>query len=160
MKAYIAAPLFSQAEKDFNLTLDAMIHSLGITTYLPQRDGGEAARLVRQGLDEDAVRRQLFERDTRAVATCGLFVFVLDGRVPDEGACVELGMAYSLGKPCFGLQTDSRRFGGTDSNNLMIDYALGLRISHTVGELGEALLMWLDHPVDPERPALLVADPH
>ena len=46
MKAYIAAPLFSQAEKEFNVCVDAVVRSLGLDTYLPQRDGGEAARLV------------------------------------------------------------------------------------------------------------------
>ena len=41
-------------------------------------------------------------------------VFVLDGRVPDEGACVELGIAYGQkylrngGKLLVGLHTDTR----------------------------------------------------
>ena len=33
---------------------------------------------------------------------------VLDGRVPDEGACVELGMAYASGKRCYGIKSDAR----------------------------------------------------
>ena len=33
---------------------------------------------------------------------------VLDGRVPDEGACVELGIAYAKGKRCYGVKTDTR----------------------------------------------------
>ena len=37
-----------------------------------------------------------------------VLVMVLDGRVPDEGACVELGIAYALGKPCYGIRTDVR----------------------------------------------------
>ena len=39
------------------------------------------------------------------------------------------------GAVCFGLQTDSRRFGGTDSNNLMIDYSLNGGIARSVDEL-------------------------
>lgn len=124
MKAYIAAPLFCDAEKRFNLALDEAVRAAGLDTYLPQRDAGEATRLVRQGFDEHEVRSRIFDGDWAAVRACDMFVMLLDGRVPDEGACVELGMAYALGKPCFGVQTDSRRFGGTDSNNLMIDYAL------------------------------------
>lgn len=46
-------------------------------------DGGEAARLVRQGMDEHTVRRRLFDLDCAAVAECSLLVFVLDGRVPE-----------------------------------------------------------------------------
>ncbi|MGH3874890.1 MAG: nucleoside 2-deoxyribosyltransferase [Pseudonocardiaceae bacterium] len=139
MRAYIAAPLFSQAEKEFNLQVDAVARSLGLGTYLPQRDGGEAARLVRQGMDEHTVRLRLFELDCAAIAECAVFVFVLDGRVPDEGGCVELGMAFAYGKPCFGLQTDSRRFGGTDSNNLMIDYTLTGGIATSLDELADNL---------------------
>lgn len=143
MKAYLAAALFSQAEKEFNLRVDAVMRSLGLDTYLPQRDGGEAARLVRQGLDEHTVRQRLFDLDCAAIAECALFIVILDGRVPDEGACVELGMAFTRGKPCFGLQTDSRRFGGTDSNNLMIDYALTGGIAASLDELADNVRAYL-----------------
>jgi nucleoside 2-deoxyribosyltransferase len=139
VKAYIAAAMFSQAEKEFNLAVDAAICAAGLRTYLPQRDGGEAAALVRQGDDEDMVRRQIFNADRAAIRDCDVLVFILDGRVPDEGGCVELGMASALGKPCLGFQTDCRRFGGTDSNNLMIDYALDLGIARSVDQLTTAL---------------------
>ncbi|MGH3266537.1 MAG: nucleoside 2-deoxyribosyltransferase [Trebonia sp.] len=143
VKAYIAAPLFNDAEKAFNLQLADVLADVGISSYLPQRDGGEAAPLIRQGMDEHAVRQRLFQGDVDAVRECDLFVMVLDGRVPDEGACVELGMAHAFGKPCFGLQTDCRRFGGTDSNNLMIDYALSGGTSHAVPALLNTLTAYL-----------------
>jgi nucleoside 2-deoxyribosyltransferase len=143
MKAYIAAPMFNDAEKAFNLQLAAALAGIGIGSYLPQRDGGEAAPLIRQGMDEHAVRQRIFQHDVNAVHECDLLVMVLDGRVPDEGACVELGMAHALGKPCFGLQTDCRRFGGTDSNNLMIDYALSHSADHTVAGLLSALTAYI-----------------
>jgi nucleoside 2-deoxyribosyltransferase len=132
--------MFSVAEKDFNRAVDAALRNAGMDTYLPQRDGGEAASLVRQGLDEDTVRRRIFDADCAEIRDCDLLIFILDGRVPDEGGCVELGMASALGKACLGLQTDSRRFGGTDSNNLMIDYALDLGIAHSISELSALLV--------------------
>jgi nucleoside 2-deoxyribosyltransferase len=135
VNVYIAAPLFSDAEKQFNLHVDAALRQLGLDTYLPQRDGGEAAPLIRQGHDEHTIRSRLFHGDVDAVRRCDLLVFILDGRVPDEGGCVELGMAYAWSKPCFGLQTDCRRFGGTNSNNLMIDYALTGGIADSLSEL-------------------------
>ncbi|GAA3742392.1 hypothetical protein GCM10022225_27480 [Plantactinospora mayteni] len=144
--AYIAAPLFNDAEKAFNLAVDQALRDAGLRTYLPQRDGGEAAPLVRQGLDEHTVRSRLFAGDVAAVRDCDLLVFILDGRVPDEGGCVELGMAYAWDKPCFGLQTDSRRFGGTDSNNLMIDYALGGGTARTIDDLMRLIGRHLDLP--------------
>lgn len=123
LTAYIAAPLFCDAEKTFNLTVDAALRAADITTYLPQRDGGEGVAMVAAGADPAQVRQQLFTADVNAVRRCDLLVMLLDGRVPDEGACVELGLAHAWDKPCFGLQTDVRRFAD-QSNNLMIDSIL------------------------------------
>lgn len=59
-------------------------------------------------------RREIFLLDEAKILEADIFLFVLDGRVPDEGACVELGIAYShkeLGgdkKLLVGLHTDSR----------------------------------------------------
>jgi nucleoside 2-deoxyribosyltransferase len=121
--AYIAAPLFCEAEKTFNLTVDTALRAAGLSTYLPQRDAGEGAAMVAAGADPVHVREQLFTADVNAVRRCDLLVMVLDGRVPDEGACVELGLAHAWNKPCFGLQTDTRRFAD-HNNNLMIDSIL------------------------------------
>ena len=134
MKAYIAGPLFNDAEKAFNLKVDALVQSLGIETYLPQRDGGESIRMIREGQPPEHVRRRLFELDVSEVRACDLFICILDGRVPDEGTCVELGMAYILEKECIGYQTDSRRFA-LDYNNLMIENALNGGIAQTLDGL-------------------------
>ena len=134
MKAYIAGPLFNDAEKAFNLKVDALVQSLGIQTYLPQRDGGESIRMIRDGQPPERVRRRLFELDVSEVRACDLFICILDGRVPDEGTCVELGMAYILEKECIGYQTDSRRFA-LDYNNLMIENALNGGIAQTHDDL-------------------------
>ena len=136
MKAYIAGPLFNDAEKAFNVKVDTLVQSLGIETYLPQRDGGESIRMIREGQPPEQVRRRLFELDVNAVKACDLFVCVLDGRVPDEGTCVELGMAYMLGKACIGYQTDSRRFA-LDYNNLMIENALNGGLAFSLDQLSE-----------------------
>ena len=44
----------------------------------------------------------------------------MDGRVPDEGACVELGIAYENGKRCYGFKTDTRSVEKTLDLNPMI----------------------------------------
>jgi nucleoside 2-deoxyribosyltransferase len=49
-----------------------------------------------------------FLKDTKEIRKCDILIIVLDGRVPDEGACLELGYAFALGKKCVGLKTDSR----------------------------------------------------
>lgn len=42
---YFAAPLFSQAEREFNLMLTANLESIGFDIFLPQRDGVESSKV-------------------------------------------------------------------------------------------------------------------
>ena len=44
----------------------------------------------------------------------------LDGRIPDDGACIELGIAYASGKRCYGFKTDTRSFQSNLDLNPMI----------------------------------------
>jgi nucleoside 2-deoxyribosyltransferase len=41
---------------------------------------------------------------------CDAVLFLLDGRVPDEIACFELGYCYAKGRRCIGYKTDTRSF--------------------------------------------------
>lgn len=50
----------------------------------------------------------IFELDAGEVQKADIVFMNLDGRVPDEGACVELGIAYAGGKRCYGFKTDTR----------------------------------------------------
>jgi nucleoside 2-deoxyribosyltransferase len=132
-KVYIAAPLFNDREKAYNQRICNLIEPLGFTVYLPQRDGGAFAEMVAQGSDPEAVSAQLYKRDIAAVRDCDILLFLMDGRVPDEGACVELGMAYAHGKTCIALKTDVRAFiNGLD--NLMLRQSLS-RICRDEAEL-------------------------
>ena len=55
-------------------------------------------------------RNYLFKLDCAHMDWCDTLLFVMDGRVPDEGACFELGYAYAKGKRCIGYKTDVRSF--------------------------------------------------
>lgn len=103
---YFAAPLFSQAEKDYNLMLTKLLEEHGYKVFLPQRDGFEAAQMVGKG--EDELIKMIFEKDVSEILKADIILMVLDGRVPDEGACVELGIAYANNKRCYGVKTDTR----------------------------------------------------
>ncbi len=122
MKVYIAAPLYSEAEKDFNLKMDGILRSWGCDTFLPQRDGGIVA-LMPDMIDGVPKEEYIFRKDLTEMASSDVFLFLLDGRVPDEGACVALGYCLGLGKRCIGFKTDLRSLtpGG---DNLMITKAL------------------------------------
>ena len=117
-KIYFAAPLFCKSEKDFNLTLAQLLEDAGYKVFLPQRDGFEAVLL--QDKTEKEKVRMIFEKDTSEILSSDIFFMVLDGRVPDDGACVELGIAYANGKRCYGVKTDARSIElGMDLNPLI-----------------------------------------
>ena len=105
-RVYFAAPLFSQAEQEYNLKLVKVLEDHGYEVFLPQRDGYLAAEL--DGKTDEELTQMIFDKDLSEVLKADIVFVLLDGRVPDEGACVELGIAYASGKRCYGFKTDSR----------------------------------------------------
>jgi len=109
-----AGPLFCEAERRFNLGLTHMLESLGFDVFLPQRDGAERDRQPYHTMIPEERRHAMFSLDRTRILDSDVFLFVLDGRVPDEGACVELGIAYcqkylqNNEKLLVGLHTDTR----------------------------------------------------
>jgi hypothetical protein len=111
---YLAGPLFSEAERRFNLELTHRLEAIGFDVFLPQRDGVEHDGPPYDSMTPEERRHAMFHLDRSRILDAEVFVFVLDGRVPDEGACVELGIAYCQKflqngeKLLVGLHTDTR----------------------------------------------------
>ena len=105
-RIYFAAPLFNEAEREYNLKLVTLLESYGYEVFLPQRDGFLAPEL--EGKTEEEKTEMIFQKDRDEVLKADILFMVLDGRVPDEGACVELGIAYANGKRCYGIKGDAR----------------------------------------------------
>ena len=101
---------------------------MGFDSYLPREDGGIAFQKIGSGEDVISTRRKIFENDLKEIHASDIFLCILDGRVPDEGACVELGLAFALGKRCIGYKTDQRSFGKY-GDNLMIEGCLEKTVS-------------------------------
>lgn len=118
-RIYFAAPLFCAAEVKFNDFVVKKLEDAGYSVFLPQRDGVLAAQM--QGKTRSELVATVFARDRGELEKSDILVFVLDGRVPDEGACVELGIAHALKKPCFGLRTDARALEAALPVNPMIE---------------------------------------
>jgi len=133
MRIYIAAPLFSEAELEFNKKLDKYLTNLGFETFLPQRDGYKLDVLMEDMSGEEATRL-IFKKDLEEIKKSDILVFVMDGRVPDEGACVEIGIAYILKKGCIGIKTDARSLIRGIDNPLIIS-VLKSRIAKNFEEL-------------------------
>ena len=126
MLIYFAGPLFSEAERRFNSRLTTELEALGHSVFLPQRDGVEPEEPPYDAMTPEERRQAIFDLDKEKILEADVFLFVLDGRVPDEGACVELGIAYCQKelqagrKLLVGLQTDARAaFPGSKLNPMV-----------------------------------------
>jgi len=103
IKIYIAGPLFSLAERDFNRALANALESSipNCTVSLPQEYAKSIAGQT--GFVED-----MFDYCVRSVVSSDVVVAILDGPDVDAGTCVEIGYAYAHGKPIIGVRTDFR----------------------------------------------------
>lgn len=106
-KLYLAAPLFSLAERADNEKICRVLERW-CDVFLPQRDGELIPHLIQRGISKDDAYQIVFDRDVAAIRDCDALVISLDGRTVDEGASFELGLAYALGKQCVGYRTDVR----------------------------------------------------
>lgn len=134
-KIYFANSMFMQAEKEYNLKITHILEEFGYEVFLPQRDGIEGAKLI--GKSEKELVDLIFPLDEKEVKECDIFFINLDGRVPDEGSCIELGMAYTQGKRCYGFKTDTRGLEENLDLNPMITGCL-IRLFKNID--GEALI--------------------
>ena len=130
LRLYFAGPLFNQAERQFNEQICSQLEELGFSVFLPQRDGAESSKSLYKEMSKEERRRAMFILDRDEILAADIFLFILDGRVPDEGACVELGIAYGQKllaqkkKLLIGLKTDKRTAFAEAGLNPMISQAL------------------------------------
>lgn len=129
---YLAAPLFNERERIFNLELARCLAELG-EVFLPQRDGYLLTDMLIAGVSLEVAEQRVFSQDRAAMARSDLLIAVLDGAHIDEGVAFEIGFSHALGKMCLGLQTDVRRALPT-GNNPMIERSLNA-IAHDTDEL-------------------------
>ncbi len=118
-RLYLAAPLFSDAERAFNGTLCEKLERLA-DVFLPERDGLLYRDLVASGITVEQARRMIFDVDVSAIRQSDLILAVLDGRALDEGVAFELGVGYSLSKFCIALRTDGRTLLPSGDNPMIV----------------------------------------
>ncbi len=132
---YIAAPLFDSEQLSFNISLKRSLSKF-FDVYLPQEDGGLMADMIADGMSPEVAAHTVFAADIRALQQCDFLLLLVDGRTFDEGAVFELGFAYSLGKLCYGLQTDKGHIGQSPKNPM-----ISCSLRHMFQNLTE-LLSW------------------
>jgi nucleoside 2-deoxyribosyltransferase len=117
---YLAGPLFSKAERDFNIYLKDRLVEMGFKVFLPQVDGED-------NLSSRMHEKQMciFENDIRGIDESDIILAVLDGGSDvDSGTAWEMGYAYARGKKVLGLKTDFRTFGEEGIVNLMMEMSV------------------------------------
>lgn len=115
---YLAGPLFTHAELEFNCKLRDLLEGQGFSVFLPQEDAEDAK--IEHERQKQAF---IFERCVGGVDSSDLVVAVLDGVDVDSGTAWEIGYAYAKGKPVLGLRTDFRELSD-GIVNLMIELAV------------------------------------
>jgi len=118
-KIYLAGPLFTLAEQNFNVELAQFLESCGFEVWLPQ------AHEPRRN-----TARAIFAMDVQALDWADMVVACMDGPDPDSGTAWECGYAYAKGKPVVCYRTDFRISGDTKGApyNLMLSESATSRV--------------------------------
>ena len=110
MDIYLAAPLFTEAERAFNLAIALRLRSVGHAVFLPQEE-----------CDGLVVPRDIFLACLNGLRGSQAVVAVLDGADADSGTCWECGYAHAKGMKVIGFRTDFRKGADNESGvNLML----------------------------------------
>lgn len=151
-RAYLASPLgFAASTEAFMAELKTALGAI-VAVDNPWDFGGPAlgaafaSANALTGHDErrdalHAINQGIAARNEAAIRGCDLVVAVLDGVDVDSGTASEIGFAAGLGKPSFGLRTDSRLAGDNLGSrvNLQVEYWIEAGGGRIVGDLDDLL---------------------
>jgi len=127
-KIYCAGPLFNDKEKEEMAEIAAILEESGFRVFLPHRDGFEFANLldifkkidVPEAKANRLLHKAIFTLDVYQVLDSDGLILNINGRVPDEGATVEAGIAWNAGKQVVIYKNDARTLiNGTDNPLLL-----------------------------------------
>jgi nucleoside 2-deoxyribosyltransferase/predicted secreted protein len=133
-RVYLAAPLFSRAEKAYNISLFEILSSHFFEVYLPQEVGDNLHHR------DQVAHQEIFRRHLAALENTDVVVAVIDGADADSGTAWEMGYAYAHGIPVIAIRTDFRMVGHHEQVNLMLEQS-SILVSST-----EVLLETLKSP--------------
>jgi nucleoside 2-deoxyribosyltransferase len=112
---YLAAPLFSEAERNFNASIARLLEANLFDVHLPQTSGDDSR--VRDVWEQE----RLFVSNKTALDQSDIIVAIIDGADADSGTAWEMGYAFATGKTVIALRTDFRRVGDHEQVNLMLE---------------------------------------
>ena len=134
---YLAAPLFSQAEQNFNWRLYEFLTSEGYAVFLPQKEC------------EHKRGKEIYETCLAGLRAAAVVVAILDGADADSGTCWECGYAVGCGIPTIAVRTDIRESGDTRGFNAMLYYSAAIAIE-TGQSLHQQIAAAIQHILQPD----------
>jgi nucleoside 2-deoxyribosyltransferase len=140
-KIYCAGPLFNPQERNEMAEIANVLRGSGYSVFLPQEDGLEFARLLPAFLErghsnteaQKILNLAIFSLDVYQVLDSDGMILNMNGRVPDEGAMVEAGIAWAHNKPIVIFNSDDRSLLQGVCNPLVV----GLSNFEVVSEYSE-----------------------
>lgn len=100
MKVYLAAPLFTPMECEFNIAMQGTaLANCGVELCLPQD-------LPYKGDDAQMIQRQ----DLELLNSCDGVLALCNGAEIDSGTAFEIGYAYAMGKDILIFRNDKRPY--------------------------------------------------
>lgn len=114
-RLYIAAPLFSSGERDFNRHLAELLRENFFEVYLPQDTGDDSPSRDRR------THKVIFQQNLAALERADMLVAIIDGADADSGTAWEMGYAFAKGIPVISVRTDFRMAGQHEHVNLMLE---------------------------------------
>ena len=127
-RVYLAAPLFSEAERIFNASVARLLRTNLFDVHLPQEAGDDS------DMRDTREQERLFYFNKTALEDSDFVVAIIDGADADSGTAWEMGYAFAQGKPVIALRTDFRRVGHHEQVNLMLEQS-----AKVVGSMDEVL---------------------
>jgi nucleoside 2-deoxyribosyltransferase len=119
-RVYLAAPLFSESERAYNLSVAGQLRNNFFDVYLPQEAGDDSDTRNK----EEQIR--IFSENLRALKNADIIVAIVDGSDADSGTAWEMGYAFAHGKQVVALRTDFRNVGQHERVNLMLEQSSGI----------------------------------
>lgn len=127
-KIYCAGPLFNPKEREEMATIASVLTRSGYSVFLPQKDGLKFAELlpalIEKNIETENATKMLnmaiFSLDVFEVMNSDGLILNMNGRVPDEGAMVEAGIAWSHNKTIVIFKNDDRSLIQGNCNPLVM----------------------------------------
>ncbi len=135
MRIYLAGPLFTTPEREWNAGLAERLAAAGHEVFLPQAHPAP-----------EPTGAAIFRKDLAGLDWAEGVVAIMDGPDPDSGTAWECGYAHARGKPVVLFRSDLRASGdaGDIPYNAMLIGAADVRIELQLATLDEAAAAILD----------------